>query len=117
MFAECMLRSGTIPSLLRSDRGPEFMNELMHEYTACLGIGRHFGTPWRPMEQGLVEGKHVETQKLMGLLLRDVCQCFPNEHGELQYVVEFIVYNTPGPHGLTPRDIDRRWSLAHPIAR
>ena len=41
----------------------------------------------------------------------------PNETGELQYVVEFIVYNTPGPHGYTPRDIDRRWSLSTPLER
>ena len=50
-----------------------------------------------------------ETQKLMGILVKDVCQCFPNETGELLRVVEFILYNTPGPHGFTPRDIDRRW--------
>ena len=60
MFASCMLRSGTIPTMLRSDRGPELKNALMNEYTALLGIGRRFGTPWEPMEQGLVEGKHVE---------------------------------------------------------
>ena len=60
------------------------------------------------MEQGLVEGKHNETRKITGILVKDIMQCMPNETGELQYVVEFIVYNTPGPHGYTPRDIDRR---------
>ena len=64
------------------------------------------------MEQGLVESKHKETQKIMGMLVKDIMQCFPNETGELIHVVEFIVYNTPGPHGYTPRDIDRRWSVA-----
>ena len=44
-------------------------------------------------------------------------QCFPNEVGELLDVVEFIVYNTQGPHGLTPRDIDRRWSLVTPLEK
>jgi len=67
------------------------------------------------MEQGLVEGKHRETQKIMGMLVKDIMQCFPNETGELTHVVEFIVYNTPGPHGYTPRDIDRRWSMATPL--
>ena len=117
MFATCMFRSGTIPTMLRSDRGPELKNAIMNEYAALLGIGRRFGTPWRPMEQGLVEGKHVETQKIMGMLVKDVMQCMPNETGELLHVVEFIVYNTPGPHGFTPRDIDRRWSLASPLER
>ena len=82
-----------------------------------VGIGHQFGTPWRHMEQGLVEGKHRETHKIMGILVKDVMQCFPNETGELLHVVEFVVYNTPGPHGYSPRDIDRRWSLSTPLEK
>ena len=117
MFALCMLRSGTLPRLVLSDRGPELKNALLEEYTALVGIGRRYGTPWRPMEQGLVEGAHVETQKIMGMLVKDIMTCYPNETGELERVVEFIVYNTPGKHGFTPRDIDRRWSLASPLEK
>ncbi len=91
------------------------MNALMAEFTAVLGTGHRFGTPWRPMEQGLVENKHKETQKIMGMLIKDIMQCHPNEHGELLRVVEFIIYNTPGPHNVTPRDIERRWSAATPL--
>ena len=115
MFACCIMRSGTLPTLVRSDRGPELKNALMAEYSSLIGLGHRFGTPWRPMEQGLVESRHVETQKVMGMLVKDIMQCFPNETGELLHVVEFIIYNTPGPHGYTPRDIDRRWSLATPL--
>ena len=115
MFANCIMRSGTLPVLLRTDRGPELKNVLMAEYSSMLGLGHRFGTPWRPMEQGLVESRHQETQKVMGMLVKDIMQCFPNETGELLHVVEFIVYNTPGPHGYTPRDIDRRWSMATPL--
>ena len=115
MFANCIFRSGTLPVLVRSDRGPELKNILMAENSSMLGLGRRFGTPWRPMEQGLVESRHQETQKVMGMLVKDIMQCFPNETGELLHVVEFIVYNTPGPHGYTPRDIDRRWSMATPL--
>ena len=83
-----------------------------------VGIGHRFGTPWRPMEQGLVENKHRETQKIMGILVKDIMQCFPNETGELLHVVEFVVYNnTPGAHGYSPRDIDRRWSLSTPLEK
>ncbi len=116
MFAVCVFRSGTLPLLL-SDRGPELKNALMSEYSALIGLGHRFGTPWRAMEQGLVEGVHQETQKVMGMLVKDIMQCVPNETGELQYVVEFVVYNTPGPHGYTPRDMDRRWSMATPLER
>ncbi len=41
----------------------------------------------------------------------------PREWTELLPVVEFTVYNTPGPHGYTPRDVDRRWSMATPLER
>ena len=77
MFACCIMRSGTIPTMVRSDRGPELKNALMNEYCALVGIGRRFGTPWRPMEQGLVEGKHVETQKSWGFYSRMSCSACP----------------------------------------
>ena len=89
----------------------------MEEYTAILGIGQKFGTPWRPMEQGLVEGKHKEVQKLFGILVMDIMKCFPDEVSELLPCVEYMIYNTPGPHGYTPRDIDRRWSMRTPLER
>ena len=117
MFATCMLRSGCLPTIVRSDRGPEFKNALMKEYMSLTHIGHRFGTPWRPMEQGLVENMHKTTQSLMGMLVRDIAQCYPNEHGELERLVEYIVYNTPGPHGFTPRDIDRRWSAASSLEK
>ena len=117
MFASCMFRSGTIPTLARSDRGPELKNAIMREYTALCGMGRRFGGPWRPMEQGLVENAHKETQKLYGLLVVDVMKSFPTEIEELTHVVEYLVYNTPGVHGYTPRDLDRRWSAASPLER
>ena len=104
-FAICMFRSGTIPSVVRSDQGPEFRNAIMEEYTAVLGIGQKFGTAWRLMEQGLVEGKHKEVQKLFGILVMDVMKCFPDEVSELLPCIEYMIYNTLGPHGYAPRDM------------
>ena len=49
------------------------------------------------------------------MLVQDMPRCFPNESGELIHVVESIVYNTPGSHGHTPRDIDRQWSVTTPL--
>ena len=80
MFANCMFRSGSIPTLVLSDRGAEFKNELMKEYEAIIGIGHRFGTAWRPMEQGLVENKHKETQKIYGMLVKDILQCLSLIH-------------------------------------
>ena len=91
MFANCVFRSGRLPGLVRSDRGSEFRNALMKEYQALLKVGNRFGTEWRPKEQGLVEGKHKETQKFMGMLVCDIMKCLPNETGELVHVVEYMV--------------------------
>ena len=66
-FARCVFRSGTIPKLLRSDRGPEFRNVLMREYIALLGIRHRCGAPWRPTEQANVERVHQELQKILGI--------------------------------------------------
>jgi hypothetical protein len=117
MFARCVFRSGTIPKVIRSDRGVEFKNTLMQEFTALMGMRQRFGTAWRPMEQGIVERSHQELQKILGMLLVDVLKSYQSEWTELLPVVEFLVYNTPGPHGFTPRDIDRRWSCAIPLEK
>ena len=57
-FARAMFRAGTIPQLLRSDRGPEFSSLLLKEFTALVGMRHRFGTPWRPVEQAGVERVH-----------------------------------------------------------
>ena len=116
-FARCVFRSGTLPTLVRSDRGQEFRSVLMQEYIALLGARHKMGTAWRPMEQGVVERAHQELQKILGMLVTDVLQSYKSEWSDLLVIVEFLVYTTPGPHGYTPRDLDRRWSLAVPLEK
>ena len=88
-FARCLCRSGTIPRMLRSDRGSEFRNSLLREYCALLGTGHVMGAPWRAMEQGKVERNHQDLQKLMGILAHDVVCCRPAGWPELLPALEF----------------------------
>jgi hypothetical protein len=111
-FSKCLFRSGTVPMILRTDRGQEFRNALITEYIALMGIRHRFGAPFRPVEQAPVERIHQEKQKLLGILVTDVLKCNPEEWSDLLHVVEYLIYTTPGPYGFTPRDIDRRWSSA-----
>jgi hypothetical protein len=69
------------------------------------------------MEQGIVERCHQELQKVLGILVVDIVRSFPDEWTELLPVVEFTLYTTPGAHGFSPRDIDRRWSTALPLEK
>ncbi len=112
-----MFRSGTIPRLLRTDNGSEFANAILAEFCALIGLRQKFGTPFRPVEQAKVERVHQEKQKLLGIVLRNVLQAGPEYWSEVLVVVEFLLYNTPGPHGFTPRDLDRRWSQAVPLGK
>ncbi len=43
-FERCIFRSGTLPSIVRSDRGPEFRNNLLKEFLALVGRRQIFGT-------------------------------------------------------------------------
>ncbi len=71
-FARCVVRSGCIPSLLRSDRGPAFRSLLMKEFIALVGLRHRVGAPWRPVEQAGVERVHQEMLKSLGNILPDV---------------------------------------------
>ena len=101
-FARCIFRSGTLPTIVRSDRGPEFKNALVKEFLALLGCRQAFGTAWRPMEQGIVERCHQELQKLLGLLVTDVVRSDPSEWTELLPVVEFMLTRHRGRTGSFP---------------
>ena len=79
----------------------------MAEFVALVGLRHRFGAPWRPNEQSGVERVHQEVQKVLGMLIQDVLQAEPSYWTEVLPTVEFVNYNTPGPHGYTPRDIDR----------
>ena len=48
-FARCIVRSGTLPTIVLSKHGPEFRNLLAKEFLALLGCRQPFGTAWRPI--------------------------------------------------------------------
>ena len=56
-------------------------------------------------------------KKILGILILDVVRTARSYWSELLVVVEFVLYTTPGPHGFTPRDIDRRWSVGSPLEK
>ena len=114
-FTKCILRSRTIPSLVRSDRGVEFKNTLMKELNAILGVQQRFSMALRPCEMGTNERMHQEVQKALGSLVRELGVA--ENWSDWLVVAEYVLDNTPGPHGYTPRDLERSWSLALPLEK
>ena len=45
------------------------------------------------------------------MILRELANDETDEWSELLPLVEYLLDNTPGPHGYTPRDLERSWSL------
>eukprot|EP00969_Alexandrium_andersonii_P372854 15482695-Alexandrium_andersonii.AAC.1 len=86
-------------------------NAALSEVKALLGVATRYGAPWRPVEQAPVEGSHFEAVRERGILLNDVFKAFGHERASVLPVCMFFLYNTPrSSTGLTPRDVDRRWS-------
>ena len=113
-FARLLFRSRTLPKLLRTDCGQEFRNALMQEFCAIVGIRQHFSTPMRPVEMGACERMHQESQKVLGLLVHDVCKAHPHEWGELLYVLWSLSWIPRRPRQATVRGTWRevgRWPL------
>ena len=114
-FTRCILRARTIPLMVRSDRGVEFKNSLMAELNALLGVQQRFSMALRPCELGSNERVHQEVQKVLGALVRELGHS--ETWSDWLIVAEYVLDNTPGPHGYTPRDLERSWSLALPLEK
>ena len=110
-FARCIFRSRTLPTLVRSDRGVEFRNAMMAEFCSLMNIKQKFSMAMRPCEMGSNERMHQEVQKILHVIIREVVHGDSDEWSELLPLVEFLLDNSPGPHGFTPRDLERSWSL------
>ena len=110
-FGKCIFRSRTLPTLVRSDRGTEFKNAMMAEFLTLLNVQQKFSTAMRPCEMGANERMHQEVQKVLHVILRELANDETDEWSELLPLVEYLLDNTPGPHGYTPRDLERPWSL------
>ena len=87
----------------------------MTELTALLGIQQRFSMALRPCEMGSNERMHQEVQKVLGALMREVGSL--ENWSDWLVVAEYVLDNTPGPHGYTPRDLERSWSLSLPLEK
>ena len=66
----------------------------------------------RPCETGSNERMHQEVQKTLHIIIKEVVRGETDEWSELLPLVEYILDNSPGAHGYTPRDLERSWSLS-----
>ena len=64
---------------------------------------------------GSNERMHQEVQKTLGALVRELGAA--ENWSDRLIVAEYILDNTPGPHGYAPRDLEKSWSQALPLEK
>ena len=77
-----------------------------------LGSKQKFAMSMRPCETGSNERMHQEVQKTLHIIIKEVVRGETDEWSELLPLLEYILDNSPGAHGYTPRDLERSWSLS-----
>ncbi|NDD62505.1 MAG: hypothetical protein EBZ36_00750, partial [Acidobacteria bacterium] len=113
-----LLRSLTIPEVIRHDRGPEFANALMEEICGILGIDSRVPSPHRPQEVGQGETIHREINKQTALLMGVLTNAYPQEWTKGLDLVFYILMTSPlQESGYCARDLDRCWSQRDHLER
>ena len=88
-LVECVMRAGSMPDVVRSDRGPEMKNAIMKELTSIgMDATRLFGAAFTPRHQGMGERGHALMAIHHNILMNAVCQAFPQEWPALLPAVE-----------------------------
>ena len=62
-----------------------------------------------------MNGCTKQVKKVLGALVRQVGAL--DAWSDWFAVIEYVVDNTPGAHGSTPRDLERSWSLSLPLEK
>jgi len=65
------------PAVLRSDRGPAFVNKTIAAVNSLLGIDHAFGSSYHPQSQGVVEGRHPQINRILASYCRDYPATWP----------------------------------------
>ena len=103
-----MLRTLTIPEVIRHDRGQEFGSAVLEEVCTLLGIDHRMPAPYRPQEVGQGETIHREVNKLLALMLHEATASHPQEWPKALDLIFYVLMTTPlQESGFCPRDLDR----------
>ena len=102
----CLMKARTVPDVWRSDRRPEMVNAVQDEFRAILTAKHVKGAALTPRHQGLNERGHQEVLTNHIILMKQVCDAYPQEWCSLVEALEYL--NDTEPQGDFVRDVDRR---------
>ena len=91
------------PTVLRSDRGSEFLNDVVGELNRLLGIKHIVGSAYHPQSQGMIESLH----KKVNATVRALVDEYPEDYEERLPYTQGILRMTPLPslNGRAPCEV------------
>jgi len=95
----CIMRARRIPSIIRTDRGPEMTSAVMEEFTTLCNTKQFLGAAFTPRHQGPGERKHIVVMQYWLILIHKICKAFPQEWDTLAPVVEYLLDTEIGECG------------------
>ena len=103
-----------MPRVVRTDRGPEFRNLVMHELMAIgADAYRIFGSAFTPRHQGLNERGHQKMLQDHRILMEAVCHAQPQEWSSLVSAVQYLYHvSAQSVLGISARDMSVGYSIA-----
>ena len=79
------------PAVLRSDRGGEFINDVVKAVNDLLGVDQAFGAAWHPQSQGHIEGGHNK----LNAMLATYAETYPESWPTWMKFCQWSVRSTP----------------------
>ena len=118
VIVDVFLELGTFPRVLVSDRGTEFINDLMGEVLSVLRVFRFSAPAYTPRVSGMVERSH----RAMATILRALVAHFVGEHrGRWGVFLPCVQYHLRhlqfASSNATPFQLVNAWAAATPMQR
>ena len=101
-----------VPDIIRTDRGPEFVNRINQEFMNLLDVKHIKGAAMTPRHQGLCERNHQVMMANQIILMQAVTAAHPQEWPALLLVVEYVQATAPqGAHGFSAHDMSCAYAI------
>ena len=114
----CVLRARVIPNIWRTDRGPEMVNLVQQEFRDILQAKHILGAALTPRHQGLNERGHQEVLTNHIILMRQICDAYPQEWSSLVGALEYLYDVEPqGDFNLSAFDMSTGYALVSDVDR
>ena len=107
----CVMRARRVPSIVRTDRGPEMTSAVMQEFMTLCNAKQFLGAAFTPRHQGPGERKHIVVMQHWLILIHKICRAFPQEWDVLAPVVEYLLDTETGEGGFSAHELQTGYSL------